>query len=187
MYPSPPREMISFSKEYARSKGLLQKSEVHGQWEWKIVTDKTFAFENETSQETSTNGTMTVQDWMQIHHDGSHGWLTACSFQTTILLPHCRMMLAACLPTTSQLSLPSCFPAAVGIDVTPGCPIPPNCQPGKLVRLSPIFSIRNGASGQSEANVANAHADTAATAAKTQSLPVLQSNQEVYSFIAATG
>jgi len=62
MYPSPPREMISFSKEYARSKGLLQKSEVHGQWEWKIVTDKTFAFENETSQETSTNGTMTVQD-----------------------------------------------------------------------------------------------------------------------------
>ena len=61
--------MIAHSKEYARKKGLLQKSEIHGQGEWKIATDKTFSFENETSQETSTNGTMTVQDWMQIHHD----------------------------------------------------------------------------------------------------------------------
>ena len=62
IYLSLPREMIAHSKEYARKKGLLQKSEIHGQWEWKIATDKTFSFENETSQETSTNGTMTVQD-----------------------------------------------------------------------------------------------------------------------------
>ena len=78
------------------------------------------------------------------------------------------------------------FPSSSGYsDVTPGCPITPVCQPGKLVRLSPIFSIRTGASGHEETNVANTHADTAATAAKTQSLPVLQNNQEVYSFIAA--
>ena len=54
--------MIEHSKEYARKRGLLRKSEIHGLEEWKIVTDETFAFENETSQETSTHGTMTVQD-----------------------------------------------------------------------------------------------------------------------------
>lgn len=58
----PPREMISKSKEWARQRGLLQTSEVHGQEEWKIPTDKTFTFENETIQSTSMAGTMVSQD-----------------------------------------------------------------------------------------------------------------------------
>lgn len=54
--------MIANSKEWARQRGLLQRNEVHGKEEWKIPTGRTFRFNNETSQETTSRGTMEVED-----------------------------------------------------------------------------------------------------------------------------
>lgn len=57
--------MIAKSKEWARSRGLLQINEVHGAEEWKIPTEKTFSFENENSQTATMSGTMEIQDLLK--------------------------------------------------------------------------------------------------------------------------
>lgn len=56
------RDMIASSKEWAKKRGLLQRSEIHGQEEWKIPVEKSFEYENEKSQTTRTHGTMVAQD-----------------------------------------------------------------------------------------------------------------------------
>ena len=57
------RDMIAHSKEWARSRGLLQKNEVHGKEEWKIPTDREFMFKNETEQSSTARGSMEVDDY----------------------------------------------------------------------------------------------------------------------------
>ena len=57
------RDMIKNSKEWARKKGLIQINEVHGKEEWKIPTERTFAFTNDVSQSVRMHASTTVQDW----------------------------------------------------------------------------------------------------------------------------
>lgn len=54
--------MIDNSKAWAKQRGLVQTNEVHGKEEWKIPTQKSFSFTNETSQSTSARGVMDVED-----------------------------------------------------------------------------------------------------------------------------
>ena len=58
------RAMITHSRQWAESKGpaFIRKSEVHGEWEWKIPTTETFEFEKENTQEATYRGSMEVQD-----------------------------------------------------------------------------------------------------------------------------
>ena len=60
------RDMIAHSKEWARSRGLLQKNEVHGKEEWKIPTDREFMFKNETEQSSTARGSMEVEDYSDL-------------------------------------------------------------------------------------------------------------------------
>ena len=53
--------MIDHSKEWARQRGLLQKNPVHGREEWKIPTERTFEFGNETEQTATARGSMEVE------------------------------------------------------------------------------------------------------------------------------
>jgi len=54
--------MIDNSKAWAKQRGLVQTNEVHGKEEWKIPTQKSFSFTNETSQSTTARGVMDVED-----------------------------------------------------------------------------------------------------------------------------
>ena len=56
------RDMIDHSKEWARQRGLLQKNPVHGREKWKIPTERTFEFGNETEQTATVHGSAEVQD-----------------------------------------------------------------------------------------------------------------------------
>lgn len=62
------RAMISHSREWAKSRNLLAKSEVHGADEWKIPTKKEFAWKLLTGQKTSQSATFEVEDWTCSDH-----------------------------------------------------------------------------------------------------------------------
>ena len=57
-----PRSMIKNAKNWAQARGLCNKSEVHGEDEFKIPTDSNFCFTSLKRREAEGSGSMEVDD-----------------------------------------------------------------------------------------------------------------------------
>lgn len=60
------RAMIEHSKTWARSRGLLTCSEVHGAEEWRIPTKRTFAWTSQKGQITEQKGSFSLEDTVSL-------------------------------------------------------------------------------------------------------------------------
>lgn len=60
-------DMIKTSYQWALTRGLTRKSEIHGKDEWKIPLKETFKFSNTNTESGEATGSMEVQDWLLIY------------------------------------------------------------------------------------------------------------------------
>ena len=58
-----PRSMIKNSKAWANARGLLTKSDIHGEEEWRLPTHKEFELVNKKGSSCVQNGAMEMEDW----------------------------------------------------------------------------------------------------------------------------
>ena len=59
-------DMIKNSYQWALSRGLARKSEVHGKEEWKIPLKESFSFQNTNIESGEATGSTEVEDWLMI-------------------------------------------------------------------------------------------------------------------------
>lgn len=57
-----PRSMISNAKEWATSRGLTRKNEVHKEEEFRVPTESNFAYESVKTRSIEGSGAMEVDD-----------------------------------------------------------------------------------------------------------------------------
>ena len=155
-----PRSMISNAKEWAIARGLCRKNEIHKEDEFRVPTVESFAYTHTKTREAEATGSMDVMD-----DDRSLLNFGDMSAEQTMLCLGSELYVSLLILMNTTFFQKTCLNMII--------PFPKSCT------ATPCPEPRRGANS----GTVNSVAASSTAAARVQSLPMLQSNQDPFGLL----